>query len=113
MVSFDQAAVALGVLVITTVRTVRNAESRLVELARGLALPLIGALAMAAVVVAGKQIPALSGSDWTSLLVLGTVSLVAFAAVVLVVMPTTLRQGWSLLRGSGGAEAGRAATGVT
>ncbi len=112
VVSFDQAAVALGVLLITSAWTVRNAESRPVELARGLALPLLGALAMGVVVVVGKQVPALSASNWTSFVVLGVVSLVAFVAVVLVVMPATLRQGWSLLRGTGGDEAGRARTGI-
>jgi O-antigen/teichoic acid export membrane protein len=113
VVSFDQAVVALGVMVVTAVWTVRNAAVRPLGLASGLALPLLGAAAMTAVVLLGRLIPALSEDNWTGFVVLGLCSLAAFGAVIMAVMPATIRQGWTLLRGSGGPEAVGRATAST
>lgn len=100
VVALDQAAVAAAIAVVCAVWVIRYATLRLAAIARSISLPLLCALVMVAVVLLAQLLPAFAGMpSWGSLLVLGPLSLAAFAATSLVIMPHPLRSGWAAVRG--------------
>src|SRR5215831_17652734 len=81
VVALDQAVVAAGIAAITGLWAIRHARLRPAAVGRSVGLPLIGALAMAAVVLLLGQLPGLPPApSWASLLILGPLALVDFAA---------------------------------
>jgi O-antigen/teichoic acid export membrane protein len=99
VVALDQACVAAAVALLTGLWMARSAAMRTTALARVIGLPALGALGMVAVVLALRQVPALGViPSWTGLLVIGPLALVAYAAIVRVIMPGPLRSGWAALR---------------
>ncbi len=100
VVALDQAVVAAAIAATTGLWTIRHASLRPAAVGRSVGLPLIAALGMALVVLAGDQLPGLRSSpSWTSLLILGPLALGVFAALILKIMPGPLRKGWATLRG--------------
>jgi len=109
VVALDQAVVAAGIAAITGLWAIRHARLRPAAVGRSVGLPLMGALAMAAVVLLLGQLPGLRPApSWASLLILGPLALAAFAATIAVVMPEPLRAGWAAIRGRSDAGTGRA-----
>jgi len=99
VVALDQAWVAGLVALVTGLLMIRYAAVSGAALGRAVGLPLLGALGMAAVVLALSRIPALGVvPSWTGLLVLGPIALVIFAVIIRLVMPGPLRTGWAALR---------------
>jgi O-antigen/teichoic acid export membrane protein len=100
VVALDQALVAAGIAVVTCLWTVRYASVQLPALCRSVALPLLGVAGMIFAVFLARLIPGLSKSaSWPSLLLLGSLAVVVFAAILLAVMPEPIRKGWAALRG--------------
>jgi O-antigen/teichoic acid export membrane protein/SAM-dependent methyltransferase len=100
VVALDQALVACAIAIVCAVWVVRYASLRLVAIARSTGLPLLCALGMVAVVLLARLLPALHRiPSWGSLLVLGLLSLAAFAGGSLMLMPHLLRAGWAAVRG--------------
>ncbi len=100
VVALDQALVGCAMALTTGLWIVRQASLRPGALVRSVALPMLGALGMVVVVLTLGRIPGLSATpSWTSLLILGPLSLCVFALISLAVMPALLRQGWAALRG--------------
>jgi O-antigen/teichoic acid export membrane protein len=100
VVALDQAVVAGVIALVCCLWTVRRAALRPSALTRSVALPLLGALGMVPVVLLLGQLPwPGSGPSWTSLLVLGTLAMIVYTAILLAVMPEPLRKGWTALRG--------------
>ena len=63
-------------------------------------LPLLGVAGMVSVVVMVGLIPGLNTSpSWLSLLILGSLAMAVFSAILLAVMPGPIREGWAALRG--------------
>jgi hypothetical protein len=55
---------------------------------------------MIVVVALARLIPGVSTSpSWVSLLLLGSLAMAVFAAILLAVMPAPIRKGWAALRG--------------
>jgi O-antigen/teichoic acid export membrane protein len=100
VVALDQALVAAGIAVVTCLWTVRYASVHLPALCRSVGLPLLGVAGMISVVALAGLIPGLNTiSSWISLLVLGSLAMAVFAAILLAVMPGPIREGWAALRG--------------
>ena len=108
VVALDQALVAAGVAVLVCLWAVRYASLSLSALCRSVGLPLLGVAGMVCVVFLVGLVPGLDTSpSWVSVLVLGSLAMAVFAAVLMVVMPGPIREGWAALRGReplGGAE---------
>ena len=108
VVALDQALVAAGVAVVVCLWAVRYASLSLSALCRSVGLPLLGVAGMVSVVFLVGLVPGLDTSpSWISVLVLGSLAMAVFAAVLMVVMPGPIREGWAALRGReplGGAE---------
>ena len=112
VVALDQAVVAGVIAALSGLLIIRHVSLRPAALGRAVALPMLGALGMAAVVlVLGRLLGLAITPSWASLLILGPLALAVFAVTVWVVMPGPLRKGWAALRGrsDAGAVAGRAA----
>jgi O-antigen/teichoic acid export membrane protein len=100
IVALDQALVAAGIAVLTCLWTVRYASVQLPALCRTVGLPLLGAAGMIFVVFLARLIPGVSRSpSLVSLLVLGSLAMAVFAAILFAVMPGPIRKGWAALRG--------------
>lgn len=100
VVALDQALVAAGIAIVTCLWTVRYASVHLPALCRSVGLPLLGVAGMISVVALAGLIPGLNTiSSWISLLVLGSLAMAVFAAILLAVMPGPIREGWAALRG--------------
>ena len=100
VVALDQALVAAGIAIVTCLWTVRYASVHLPALCRSVGLPLLGVAGMISVVALAGLIPGLNASSsWISLLVLGSLAMAVFAAILLAVMPGPIREGWAALRG--------------
>jgi O-antigen/teichoic acid export membrane protein len=95
-VSAAQAAVAAAVAALSLAWMAGAVPVSLVELARGLGLPVVAAGAMAAVYLAAR--PLSPGPSWASLTGLGAASLAGFLAASWALEPGTWREGWRLLR---------------
>lgn len=103
VVALDQAAVAGAVALLTCLWCVRHASLRPAALTRATALPLVGALGMIALVAALRLLAGLRiAPSWTVLLTLGPAAVVVYVAILLLIMPDILRQGWASLRGRQG-----------
>ena len=110
VVALDQAVVATVIAVITCLWTVRYASVHLPALCRSVGLPLLGVIGMIVVVFLVRLIPGLNTSpSWISLLLLGSLAMVVFAAILLAVMPGPIRKGWAALRGREALRAGESA----
>ena len=100
IVALDQALVAAGIAVLTCLWTVRYASVQLRALCKSVGLPLLGVAGMIFVVFLARLIPGVSRNpSWVSLLLLGTLAMAVFAAILLAVMPGPIRKGWAALRG--------------
>jgi O-antigen/teichoic acid export membrane protein/SAM-dependent methyltransferase len=100
VVALDQAVVAAGIAVVTCLWTVRYASVHLPALYRSVGLPLLGVAGMISVVVLAGLIPGLNSSpSWISLLVLGSLAMAVFSAILVAIMPGPIREGWAALRG--------------
>lgn len=108
IVALDQALVAAGIAVVICMWTVRYASLQLPALCRSVGLPLLGVLGMISVVFLAGFIPGLDTSQsWISVLILGSLALGVYAAILLAVMRGLIQEGWAALRGRephGGAE---------
>lgn len=104
VVALDQALVAALVAGVNLWWAVRYMQMRLAGLAHSLALPLLGALGMAAVVSLLRLIPGLRVTNWGSLLILAAASGVVYLAIVFATMPYILRHGLSSIRGDQGGD---------
>lgn len=99
VVGMDQAAVAGAVAAVTLWWAVRYCRVAAASVVRDSVLPLVGAGAMAAAVLLGRLLPGFGTvPSLPALLVLGPAALLAYGAVVLAVMRTTVAGGWELLR---------------
>jgi O-antigen/teichoic acid export membrane protein len=100
VVALDQALVAAGIAIVTCLWTVRYASVHLPALCRSVGLPLLGVAGMISVVALAGLIPGLNASSsWISLLILGSLAMAVFSAILLAVMPGPIREGWAALRG--------------
>jgi O-antigen/teichoic acid export membrane protein len=100
VVALDQALVGAGIAVLTCLWAVRYASVHLRALCKSVGLPLLGVAGMISVVFLAGLIPGLNTSpSWISLLILGSLAMAVFAAILLAVMPGPLRKGWAALRG--------------
>ena len=100
VVALDQALVAAGIAIVTCLWTVRYASVHLPALCKSVGLPLLGVAGMISVVFLAGLIPGLNTSpSWISLLILGSLAMAVFSAILLAVMPGPIREGWAALRG--------------
>ena len=91
---------AAGIAIVTCLWTVRYASVHLPALCKSVGLPLLGVAGMISVVVLAGLIPGLNTSpSWISLLILGSLAMAVFSAILLAVMPGPIREGWAALRG--------------
>jgi O-antigen/teichoic acid export membrane protein len=99
VVALDQALVAALVAVVNLWWAVRAVRMHLGAIAHSLALPLLGALGMAAAVSLLRLVPSLRVTSWASLLILAAAGGVVYVGIVLATMPEVIRQGLSSIRG--------------
>ncbi len=106
-VALTQAVVAAGIAVVVCLWTVRYTSLRLASLCKSVGLPLLGVAGMTTIAFLSGLIPGMDiSSSWLSLIVPGALALAVFVAVLLVVMPGPIREGWAALRGRASGEAG-------
>jgi O-antigen/teichoic acid export membrane protein/SAM-dependent methyltransferase len=103
IVALDQALVASAIALVSCLWIIRYAGVGPGALCQSVGLPLLGALGMVPVVILLGRLPWPGpGPSWISLLTLGPLALAAYGAIVLVIMPEPLRNGWAALRGRSG-----------